>query len=341
VRPPKLAFSNVIRVGMGLAISAFFVWVLVSKLKLSRVLVVLLSASAPWIAVAIGLLSVDYLLRAVRWWLMIRRDSPEVSFGSSLGVLLAGFAANNVLPLRAGDVMRAFWFQRRLRSSSGFLLGTLILERALDLLTLLSIWLLVITTTHFQLPHPGLVRIVSILTIFGIFALGAILTMAARIESLLVRVVYALLGDRPIVEKLVSGAQPVFTIFKKCGLRLMLSLVALSGGAWVLEGAVFWMVARALHLPMILASPWLAFVFGNFAAMIPSAPGYIGTFHAAVITALVTTGWELNAAGSFAILIHAIIWICVTAAGTVAYFVSSGKMPESSEVGMMSIPDAS
>jgi glycosyltransferase 2 family protein len=118
-------------------------------------------------------------------------------------------------------------------------------------------------------------------------------------------------------------------------------LIALSGGAWVLEGAVFWMVARALHLPMAAASPWLAFVFGNFAAMIPSAPGYIGTFHAAVITALVTTGWDQNAAGSFAILVHGILWIWVTAAGTFAYFVSSGKRPESSEVEMMSVPIAS
>jgi uncharacterized protein (TIRG00374 family) len=325
---------------MGFAISGFFVWLLVSKLNLSRVFVVLRTASAPWIAVAIGLLSADYILRAARWWLMIRRDSPEVSFGASLCVLLAGFAANNVLPLRAGDVMRAFWFRERMRTSSGFLLGTLILERALDLLTLLIIWLFVITTTHFELPHPGLVRVVSGLIIVGVLVLGFMLAMAARIESHLIRGVYALFGDRPIVEKVISAVQPVFTVFKKCSLRLMLSLIALSGGAWVLEGAVFWMVARSLHIPMIAASPWLAFVFGNFAAMIPSAPGYIGTFHAAVITALVTTGWEQDAAGSFAILVHAVIWVCITAAGTVAYFVSSGKIPESSEVGMLSIPDA-
>jgi uncharacterized membrane protein YbhN (UPF0104 family) len=170
--------------------------------------------------------------------------------------------------------------------------------------------------------------------------LGAMLTMAARIVSLLFGGIYALFGGRPIVEKLVSAAQPVFTVFKKSGLRLMLGLIALSGGAWMLEGVVFWMVARALHLPMIAASPWLAFVFGNFAAMIPSAPGYIGTFHAAVITALVTAGWGQNDAGSFAILVHAVLWIWVTAAGTFAYFVSLGRTPEQSEE-MMSVPNAS
>jgi uncharacterized protein (TIRG00374 family) len=337
----KLAFGDVFRVGMGLAISGFFVWFLVSKLNISHVLSLLLTASAPWIAAAVGMLCVDYFLRAVRWWLMIRKESPRVSLGVCLCVLLAGFAANNVLPLRAGDVMRAFWFRGRLLSSSGYLLGTLILERTLDLLTLLIIWLIVITTTHFQLPHPGLVRVVSLMTILGILALGTMLTMAARIESILIRVVHALFGGRPIVEKLVSAAQPVFTVFKKSGSRLMLSLIALSGGAWVLEGTVFWMVARALHLPIVAASPWLAFVFGNFAAMIPSAPGYIGTFHAAVIGTLITMGWEQNAAGSFAILVHAILWIGVTAAGTFAYFVSSGKRSKSSEVERMSVPIAS
>jgi uncharacterized protein (TIRG00374 family) len=272
---------------------------------------------------------------------MIRKESPQVSFAASLCVLLAGFAANNVLPLRVGDVMRAFWFRGRLLSSSGFLLGTLILERALDLLALLSIWLIVIMTTHVPLPHHGFVRVVSLLTVLGILMLATLLTIAARIESLLIGVIHALFGDRPVVEKLVCSAQPLFAVFKKSGLRMILGLIVLSGGSWALEGAVFWMVAKALCLPMAASSPWLAFVFGNFAAMIPSAPGYIGTFHAAVITALVTDGWGQNAAGSFAILVHAVLWIWITAAGTFAYFVSLGKTPESSKVGMISVPNAS
>jgi uncharacterized protein (TIRG00374 family) len=338
---PKLGVSDVLRVGLGLAISGFFVWLLVEKLNLPQVFALLRAASAPWILAGIGLLSVDYLLRAIRWRLMIRQDSPQVSLSSVFCALLSGFAANNVLPLRAGDVMRAFWFNRRLQSSSGFLLGTLILERALDLLTLLTIWLIVITTTHFQLPRAGLIHAVSFLTVAGVIALGIVLTMAAKIESFLVRIVRLCFGDRPVVGKIISSIRPVFAVFKSCGPRLMLWLIALSGGAWILEGAVFWTIANALHLRMTAASPWVAFVLGNFAAMIPSAPGYIGTFHAAVITALMTTGCEENAAASFAILVHAVIWICVTSAGAVAYFVSSGVKREASEVTMISAPDAS
>jgi uncharacterized protein (TIRG00374 family) len=264
-----------------------------------------------------------------------------VSFGSVFCVLLAGFAANNVLPLRVGDVMRAFWFNRSLQSSSGFLLGTLILERTLDLLTLLTIWLIVVRTTHFQLPHAGLVHAVSFLVVSGVIALALVLTMAAQIESLVIWIVHLCFGDRPIIGKIISSIRPIFSVFKDCGPRLMLGLTALSGGAWILEGSVFWVVAKALHLHMIAASPWLAFVLGNFAAMIPSAPGYIGTFHAAVITALVSTGCERNAAASFAILVHAIIWICVTSAGAVAYFVSSRAKRETPGVAMISVPNAS
>ena len=272
---------------------------------------------------------------------MIRKDSTQVSLGSVLGVLLAGFAANNVLPLRAGDVMRAFWFSRRLQSSSGFLLGTLILERALDLLSLLTIWLIAITMTHFRLPRAAFVDAVSLLTVAGLIALVLVLMMAAKIESLLVRIAYRGFGDGPIIGKIIFSIRPVFSVFKDCGPRLILPLIALSGGAWGLEGAVFWTVAKALHLHMLSSSPWLAFVFGNFAAMIPSAPGYIGTFHAAVITALVATGCEQNAAASFAILVHAVIWICVTSAGTTAYFVPFGSKQEVPEVTMISVPDAS
>jgi glycosyltransferase 2 family protein len=340
VLQPKLGVSDILRVGLGLAISGFFVWLLADKLNLSQVFSLLREASGTWIIAGIGLLSVDYVLRAIRWWLMIRKDSPQVFLSSVFCVLLAGFAANNVLPLRAGDVMRAFWFNRRLQSSSGFLLGTLILERALDLLTLLTIWLIVITTTHFQMPRAGLIHAVLLLTIAGVVALGIVLTMAAKIESLMVRIAHLFFGDRPVVGKIIFSIRSVFAVFKSCGPRLMLGLIALSGGAWILEGAVFWMVANALHLRMIASSPWLAFVFGNFAAMIPSAPGYVGTFHAAVITALLTTGCERNAAASFAIFVHAVIWICVTSTGAITYFVSSGEKREAPEVAMISVPGA-
>jgi glycosyltransferase 2 family protein len=334
------ALARIARVVLGVAISGFFVWLLVTKLNLAQVFALVRSASTQWIAAALALLSLDYLLRGVRWWLMLRKQSPDVPLRAALSALLAGFAANNVLPLRAGDVMRAFWFNARLHSSSGFLLGTLILERALDLLTLLSIWLIVITTTHFQLPHPELIHFVWLLTIVGVLALAALLTMAAQIEALFTRILRGLFKESPLAQRLVTGIQPVFAVFKGNSLTSILSLVALSAAAWILEGTVFWMVSMALHLHLAAAAPWLAFVLANFAAMIPSAPGYIGTFHAAVITALVTLGCEQNAAASFAILVHALLWIWITLAGAVAYFLSSGKIEKAAGPVIDILPDA-
>jgi len=335
---PRLAMSEVLRAVLGVTISCFFVRFLLTKIKLSLVIGLLLNASPRWIAAGVMFLSADYLFRAIRWWLMIRRHSPEVTLGATLCALLASFAANNVLPLRAGDVMRAFWFSRRLGSSSGFLLGTLILERGLDLLTLLTMWLILITMTHFHLPHPGLIRFVACLTIMCVLGLATVLTMATTIESLLMRAVRALFGERPIIAKIMHGVRPVFAVFKSCRPRFVLELAALSGAVWVLEGSVFWMAAMALRLPTVTTGPWLAFILGNFAAMIPSAPGYVGTFHAAVITALVTVGCEPNIAASFAILVHALIWIWITLAGTVAYFLASGQTQESSGDIVVSIP---
>lgn len=322
------AEPRITRVVAGVAISIFFVWFLVTKLNLTQVFSLLRSASTQWVAAALALLSLDYLIRGVRWWLMLRKQSSEISLRSTLSALLAGFAANNVLPLRAGDVMRAFWFHTRLGVSSGFLLGTLLLERALDLLTLLSIWLIVITTTHFHLPHPKLIRFVALLTIVGVLGLAALLTMAAQIESLVTRLLRRVCKESALAQRLIAVIQPIFAVFKGNRFASILSLVALSGAAWILEGTVFWMLSLGLHLHLEAAAPWLAFVLANFAAMIPSIPGYIGTFHAAVITALVALGCERNAAASFAILVHALVWIWITLIGAVAYFLSSEHTAE-------------
>ena len=96
------------------------------------------TANPLWMVLGVVALGVDYSLRVVRWWIMMRPVSPELKVSECFGPFLASIAMNNVLPFRAGDVARAFAFQKLLKANPTKTIGTMLVERLLDLVTLLG-----------------------------------------------------------------------------------------------------------------------------------------------------------------------------------------------------------
>src|SRR5690348_10706583 len=126
-----------IRFAVGLVISLLLVLTAARLLNWREIWHLLGHARLPLLALALVLLAADYLLRCVRWWLILRQSNCRASLRDCALVLLAGFGLNNVLPFRAGDFLRAAGFTSRMRAPASYLAGTLVLERALDLFALL------------------------------------------------------------------------------------------------------------------------------------------------------------------------------------------------------------
>ncbi len=252
---------------------------------------------------------------------MIHRSGSKAGFGTCALVFFAGIAGNNVLPLRAGDVMRAFSYPGHLDASPAFLLGTIVLERALDLLAVLTLAVIVTFAADVALPYPGLLRIVAFLLVLGVFAIVAVLTFAATIERWALRLCSMIFSSPKLRERVSCHIRSFLEIFAQTGPAAIARLSALSLGAWVFEGTVFVSIAAALDLRLPLVAPWIAFVLATFVAMVPSAPGYVGTFDMAVMAALVSSGTSTDSAAAFALLVHATLWVSVTLAGAISFFI--------------------
>jgi hypothetical protein len=63
----------------------------------------------------------------------------------------------------------------------------------------------------------------------------------------------------------------------------------------------------------------MALLAANLSSLVPSSPGYIGTFHASIVAMLLLGGVTRNSATAYAVLVHGVIWIEVTFAGAAAY----------------------
>ena len=105
-----------------------------------------------------------------------------------------------------------------------------------------------------------------------------------------------------------------------CSLPGMLMLIGLSAVAWVCEGIVFVVIALAFNAGTALLAPWFSLAAGTLATALPSAPGYIGTFHYFAAKGLAAYGTSAETAAVFALTVHAIPWVSSTAVGLLCLF---------------------
>src|SRR5205807_4492351 len=99
------------------------------------------------------------------------------------------------------------------------------------------------------------------------------------------------------------------------GARAILRTLSLSVAVWFMEGTVFLSVALALRMAVNGAMPFLSLSMSTLSTLLPSSPGYIGTFDYFAMQSLMLFDMPAQQAVAFAIIVHLMIWIPPTAVG--------------------------
>jgi len=297
---------------VGLLVGGGFLYAIVTRVDLVQVRDALTAAEGRWIALAMLCVLCGYTVRALRWWLMLRATTPTVSPLACFRPFFGSFSLNNVIPLRLGDVVRAFGFTAVLGVDPWKVVGTLITERLLDLLVLITLSLTMLTVVPGAALPPGLqpvmqgVVALTLGAILGLFVLNRpfrILFDSARVRALTARLAVLEAVRHRVLEVLVA-------ISRSAGPRLLPLLILASLVGWLFEGSVMILVMVALGLPADPAAALLGFGCGTLATMLPGPPGHFGTFHFFAMA-----GSTVVAATAVTVLTHFIIWATVTATG--------------------------
>jgi glycosyltransferase 2 family protein len=237
---------------------------------------------------------------------------------------LIGYMANNVLPLRAGEVVRVYVVARRWSRSGALSMGqafwlvlaTLVVERIFDSLTLV----LIIGVLILLVPvPPALEWAAGVLLAIDVAGI-AVLVTAARAPELAHRLLARLTGGwpalerrlLPLLETALRGLEGVRTP------RHALPLAAWTVVAWTVPAVAAWAMLRAMHLELPLVAGWAVLAAAGVGISLPSAPGYVGVFHAAVALALGIFGVAPATAVGYALLLHASQFVPVTLIGWAA-----------------------
>ena len=247
-----------------------------------------------------------YLLRTARWKVILT-PAKEVGGRRLFPPLIIGFAVNNLLPARIGEFAWAHLLGEREKVSKSLAFATVVVERVLDGLTL--ILFLLLASTLFPLPHWGReMEILALLFFLGALAFLFLLLyrkpQALSITRLLTRPLSSSLSDRvaQVASSFVSGAEALRHR------RSIPALAFLSLLVWSCEATSYLFLIWAFPISLspltrVVAALFLMTVV-NLGVLIPSSPGYVGTFHFFAMMALGVFGVEREVALSYALLSH-------------------------------------
>ncbi len=310
--------SSALKTLPGLAISGFFLWWTFRGISY-RQIAALRFEHAWWVLGVLGFTLASYTLRCVRWTRMMR--STGARFGVCARVLMTSLAANNILPLRIGDVMRIFTYSGDLGASPSVILSTVILEKLLDIFVL--VLLFVVTMGREASPHSRVLA-ETLLTISTV-GLLVLIFGAKALKSPLTRL-FARWPDHAKLAKLEHWVMLAIDCLREIGIQGSLLLLAQSFIIWACEGMIFVSAARLIGIVIDAIGPWQAVSVANLSYLIPSSPGAIGTFEWAVKSALVAHGAREAHAAVFGLAIHAWLLISITGAGGIIFLVHRARI---------------
>jgi glycosyltransferase 2 family protein len=301
----------------GLLISAFFLWYTFRGISFNQILALRIVHSS-WIFGVLGFTLAGYSLRCLRWTQMMPSGtrSAQDHFKVCARVLMTSLAANNILPLRIGDIMRIFTYSGDLRASPSVILSTVILEKLLDIFIL--VLLFVATVGRLATPHLRLIADISL----AISAIGLlILLVGARSLQPYIQRLFTRLPANPKLVKVEHWITLALDATGRLGVTGSLLLLLQTVIIWTCEGMIFASAIYLLGIPVDRIAPWLAVSFANLSYLIPSSPGAIGPFELAVKTSLVNHGAPITQAAIFGLAIHAWMLVSITGAGGLIFLI--------------------
>lgn len=307
---------------VGIVIAGLFAWMAFQGVRPEK-LGEIGAASDPWrMLLALGFFFLGYAARTRRWQLILRRENTRLTFVRCTGPLFASFAANNVLPFRAGDILRSFAFNKTLGVSAGTVIASMLVERLLDLLAILTILGAILFWMELRVDHlvplgGGAVSAI-VLSILLVIRFPRLFKGISHYCAGLVSRLLPQLGHK--IEQICN--QVFRTLEEIAQGWLMFGLIFWSLLAWCLEGVTYAWVASAIPALSIPVASWLALPIGNLATLIPGTPGYVGTFDYFVIQSMMTLGNDENASAAFAVIVHALVLLPTTVIGGIYWGLS-------------------
>lgn len=260
----------------------------------------LLAALAGAIVVYLG----GCAARGERWQELLEHNGVDARRADTYSLVAVGYLGNNVLPARAGDALRVFFLTPRVRADARAVIGTIVAERLLDVVLLVGLFVVLAYGVLGGIDTPSA----------GRFAFAALLVVVVCALLLAVALV---LHRRGRLRHALDFLAPMGEATRRMRGRHGVALLAWSSLIWGLEWGSWWLVAQAAGLDLGVLDIGYLMGLATIFVLVPSGPGYVGTFDAAIVFGLHALGHSESAL-SFLLLLRFVIAVPITLLGLAA-----------------------
>jgi glycosyltransferase 2 family protein len=274
---PKL-WSSFFRGILGILIGAFFLWLSLHQSNVETLGAVLSKINVGWVLISLSFYIIELFARVARWRILL--DIKTLSFKSVGIALLVGYSANNLLPARLGELFRADFAGRRYHLSRSTVAGSIFVERVLDGL----IVVLCLTLGRLFVSEQKVLSSLTTSSAVLFVSIFIALWFMGRESS------PSWFSRRfPSIAKRIQSFRKGLSLMRGVGL---IKVVRLSLMIWLLEGILFWAILKAVNVSLGWQQMLTVVGVVSLSSLIPSAPGFVGTYQYAFAFSVGLFGYE-------------------------------------------------
>jgi uncharacterized membrane protein YbhN (UPF0104 family) len=265
------------------------------------------------LAAAVAFYLAGCMVRAERWFELLRYNGAAPRRADAYGLLAVANAGNNVLPARAGDALRVVLMTPRAKTDPRTVIGTIVAERVLDVVVLVGLFVVLAYGVLGGVEMPSAGRLV-----FAAVLVAALLAIGALAAFVLHR--------RGHLKRALAYLAPMGEATRRLRSNHGLRLLAITLAIWALEWMAWWLTAQAIGLDLALLGVGYLMGLASVFALIPSGPGYVGTFDAAVVFGVRALQHSGALALSYVLLLRFVVTVPITLIGFAALFFGYGGL---------------
>ncbi|MGD8522665.1 MAG: lysylphosphatidylglycerol synthase transmembrane domain-containing protein [Desulfobacterales bacterium] len=304
---------------IGILVGAVFVYLAFRSVDIGQMLGALADANYWYVLLAVLVNMFSHYLRALRWQYFLA-PVKIVNSGTLFSALIIGYAANTFVPAHLGEFLRAFVLGKKQSISASSSFASIVIERIVDVFSLILLMVLVV----FIHPFPRWVVQSGYIMLAAAVVAFILLIGFKRFEAKSTLMIQFLL--KPLPEKIGHKLGSMIFNFLTGVMPLKSSwhyfhVIVLSVAIWFCYALCYYFCMSAFEFSTVYQLPWYAslvvLVITTISIVVPSSPGYVGTYHFLCQVSLVMFGVSETEALSFATIAHAVILLPVTFTGLI------------------------
>ncbi len=286
----------------GIFFSLLFLWLALRNINFQAIPEAVASINPIYFVLLILSYTLEMITRTFRW--LIIQPEEKITFKYSFNGLLLTFFFNNILPARAGEFFRPFYFAKKGLADSGKTLGAVVLERFFDGIMLLGLILISLQTfsQNDMLRKASIITavfytLILIMILLAIFKRNIFEMITQKIFSILPKKLSEFLHN--LVSKFIDGLNTVKDV------KRLIKILIWSVLSWASSVLTMWICFKAFGFEENIIQASIVLTVLSISSMIPASPGTLGVYEFfCIFTLTEILGHSPEQSTTFAIIMH-------------------------------------